>query len=62
MQALLRDAIIRSYNKYSEMEYCPIYAKENVKHMYEPYHKLGGNDVATELVEKLLALPTEPHT
>ena len=61
MQALLRDRIIHSYNKYSEMEYCPIYAKENVKHMYEPYHKLGGNDVATELVEKLLELPTEPH-
>jgi len=60
MQALLRDRIIESYNKYSEKGYCPIYAKENVKHMYAPYHALGGNDVATELVEKLLEMPTNP--
>ena len=36
-----------------------IYAKENVKRMYAPYHELGGNDVATELMEKILELPTE---
>lgn len=59
MQALLRDRIIHSYNKYTEQGYCPIYAKENVKRMYAPYHELGGNDVATELVEKILELPTE---
>lgn len=59
MQALLRDRIIESYNKYSEKGYCPIYAKENVKHMYEPYHALGGNDVATELVDKLMKMPEE---
>ena len=27
--------------------------------MYAPYHELGGNDVATELMEKILELPTE---
>ena len=59
MQALLRDRIIESYNKYSEKGYCPIYAKENVKHMYEPYHALGGNDVATELVDKLMKMQEE---
>lgn len=59
MQALLRDRIIESYNKYSEKGYCPIYAKENVKHMYAPYHALGGNDVATELVERLMKMPEE---
>ena len=62
MQALLRDRIIHSYNKYTEQEYCPIYAKENVKRMYMPYHELGGNDVATELMEKILELPTEKKT
>ena len=62
MQALLRDRIIHSYNKYTEQEYCPIYAKENVKRMYAPYHELGGNDVATELMEKILELPTEKKT
>ena len=39
-----------------------IYAKENVKRMYAPYHELGGNDVATELVEKILELPTEKRS
>lgn len=29
--------------------------------MYEPYHILGGNDVATDLIEDLKGLPTEPQ-
>ncbi len=58
VEALLRDRIIENYNKYEKTGSCPIYAKENVKRMYAPYHKLGGNDVATELVEKLLEMPS----
>lgn len=27
--------------------------------MYEPYHILGGNDVATDLINDLKDLPTE---
>lgn len=57
VEALLRDRIIESFNKYEKKGYCPIFAKENVRRMYIPYHKLGGNDVATELVEKLLEMP-----
>lgn len=57
---LLRDAIIRKYEKYEEKGYCPIYAKEALKREYQSYHVLGGNDVATELYHKLLAMPTEP--
>lgn len=56
VEALLRDRIIDSFHKYEKTGVCPIYAKENVKRMYEPYHVLGGNDVATELVEKLLEM------
>jgi len=59
MQALLRDRIIQAYNHYKEMGYCPIYAKENVKRMYDSYHKLDGNDVATKLKNELLEMPTE---
>lgn len=58
VEALLRDRIIDSYRHYEKDEICPIYAKENVKRLYVPYHKLGGNDVATELVNKLLEMPT----
>lgn len=59
IEALLRNEIIRLHNNYMDKGYCPIYGKENIKRMYEPYHKLGGNDVATRLVEEILKLPTE---
>jgi len=60
MQALLRDHIIQTYNHYQDKGFCPIYGKENVKRMYDAYHVLGGNDVATELKDKLLKMPEEP--
>ena len=59
VQALLRDRIIQSYNEYSEKGYCPIYAKDNIKRLYQPYSELGVDDVITELVSKLLQMPTE---
>ena len=49
VQSLLRESIVNNYNKYTDREYCPIYAK----------HNLGGNDVATELYNKILAMPEE---
>lgn len=61
MQALLRDRIIQSYNHYHDKGYCPIYGKENIKRMYDAYHVLGGNDVATGLKDKALAMPEEPE-
>ena len=60
LQSLLRAEIIRSYEKYTDKGYCPIYAKEALKIEYGSYHALGGNDVATELYKKTLALNTEP--
>lgn len=59
MQALLRDRIIGAYNHYQDKKFCPIYAKENVKRMYDAYHALGGNDVATGLKDKLMSMPEE---
>lgn len=59
VQSLLRESIVENYNKYSDRGYCPIYAKESIKKVYTAYHNLGGNDVATELYRKLLALPEE---
>lgn len=61
MQALLRDRIIGAYNHYQDKKFCPIYAKENVKRMYDAYHDLGGNDVATGLKDKLMLMPEEPE-
>lgn len=59
MQALLRDRIIQAYNHYSDKGFCPIYGKENVKRMYDAYHVLGGNDIATKLKDTLIEMPEE---
>lgn len=56
VQSLLRESIVENYNKYTEKGYCPIYAKESIKKVYAAYHGLDGNDVATELYHKLLAM------
>lgn len=61
IQSLLRESIVGNYNKYSDKGFCPIYAKESVKKAYSAYHKLGGNDVATELYNKLLRMKEEPE-
>lgn len=59
VQSLLRESIVHNYNKYQDREYCPIYAKESIKRVYESYHNLGGNDVATKLYNTLLAMQEE---
>ena len=60
LQCLLRAEIIRSHDKYTDREYCPIYAKEALTKAYMAYHTLGGNDVATNLYKETISLPTEP--
>lgn len=59
VQALLRETIVTNYNRYADKGYCPIYAKESIKRVYHAYHALNGNDVATELYNKLLKMPEE---
>ena len=59
VQSLLRESIVNSYNRYQDKGFCPIYAKETLKKLYKAYHNLGGNDVATELYNKLLKMPEE---
>ena len=59
IQSLLRESIVSNYNKYLDKGSCPIYAKESVKRVYKAYHDLGGNDVATELYQKILRMPEE---
>lgn len=59
VQALLRENIVNSYNKYLDRKYCPIYAKESLKKAYTAYSALGGNDVATSLYKKILEMPEE---
>lgn len=56
VESLLRESIVSNYNKYLERGYCPIYAKESIKKVYEAYHRLGGNDVASQLYKKILEM------
>lgn len=58
-QALLRNEIIRDYDKYMERGYVPIYARESILSMYEAYHALGGNGTITQLIEELKELPSK---
>ena len=60
VQALLRREIIAEYNHYTEKGHIPIYGIENVLDMYNASKELGGNGMATKLVEALKQLPTEP--
>lgn len=59
LQALLRNEIIRQYDKYIDKGYCPIYARDNIRNMYNQYHGLGQNGVIDDLVERVFELPTE---
>jgi len=61
VQSLLRESIVSNYNRYHDKGYCPIYAKESIKKVYQSYHDLGGNDVATGLYKELLEMQTEPE-
>ena len=61
VQSLLRESIVANFNRYHEKGYCPIYAKDSLKRVYQAYHNLGGNDVATELYQKLLKMREVPE-
>ena len=59
VQALLRDRLYAYYNKYSEIKYAPIYARENFENIYKQYHNLGNNGVMDDIYRKFMELPTE---
>ncbi|MBQ3490239.1 MAG: hypothetical protein IJA86_06595 [Clostridia bacterium] len=61
VQALLRAQMIADYNKYKEMGYAPIYAKENFENCWQQYHALGVNGVMDGLHTEFLNLPTKPR-
>ena len=59
LKALLRNEIVRIYETYSKLGYCPSYMKENASEIYASYHKIGGNGYATSLMNELYQLPNE---
>lgn len=59
IQALLRESIFNSYRYYKGKGYCELEERSALKKAYQAYHDLGGNDVATDLYNRILKLPTE---
>lgn len=59
VQCLLRLELVRSHKTYTAKEHCPYYAKDSLTRAYNAYHNLGGNDVATELYNQLMQLPSD---
>lgn len=59
LKALLRNEIIRIYENYSILGYCPNYMKENVNEIYNNYKLLGGNGYASNIIDKIYDLPNE---
>lgn len=59
LKALLRTEIVRIYETYSILGYCPSYIKENAREIYLNYHKLKGNGLATSMISEIYKLPTK---
>lgn len=59
LQALLRSQMINDYNRWSEKEYAPIYARENFENCWKQYHGLGANGVMDDIHDKFMNLPTK---
>lgn len=54
---LMRDRIISLCNECEEKGFASQQMIDNIDKMYQAYHKMGGNGVATASYEKLLKLP-----
>lgn len=55
--ALLRNEIVVAHRLYTDLGYCSLEDKRNISEMYNAYHALGGNDIATGLKNQLMQLP-----
>lgn len=57
IKAILRDRVIQTDIHFSRTGEISLQEKENVQMMYEAYHDLGGNDIATASYKRVIALP-----
>lgn len=53
---LLRVQLFEYHTKYMELGYIPSYAYDNFIEMYDAYHDLGGNGVATKIKQEIETL------
>lgn len=62
VQAVLRAQMIDMYNKYSEMGYAPIYAKQNFENCWINYEALGANGVMSNIRTQFMNLPDNKNS
>lgn len=55
----LRNDILKRYYECSDKKYRTDYDYENIHHLYESYHILGGNSFVVDIMKRFDALPTK---
>lgn len=58
LRALLRSELMRTHHQAMRDGYAATVDKEVMERTYQSYHMLGGNGIATNLHDEMMALPT----
>lgn len=61
LQAVIKNELKVRYEKWIELGYAPLDAKDDLERMYQVYHQLGANGVMDSIRAKFLALPDAPQ-
>lgn len=59
LRALLRSELMRTHHQAVRDGYAATVDKEVMDRTYKSYHHLGGNGIATNLYDEMMALPTK---
>lgn len=59
LRALLRSELMRTHHQAVNDGYASTVDKEVMERTYQSYHQLGGNGIATNLHDEMMALPTK---
>ena len=58
LRALLRSELMRTHHQAVRVGHASTLDKEVMERTYQSYHRLGGNGIATNLYDEMMALPT----
>lgn len=58
LRALLRSELMRTHHQAVREGHAATVDKEVMERTYQSYHRLGGNGIATNLHDEMMALPT----
>lgn len=58
LRALLRSELMRTHHQAMRDGHASTLDKEVMERTYQSYHRLGGNGIATNLHDEMMALPT----